>query len=294
MKTGYIALIGRPNVGKSTLLNHLLGYKLSITSRKPQTTRHRILGIKTTDEMQAVFVDTPGIHQGENRAMNRYMNRTASMSILDVDVIVWVTDIQEWNENDEVILEKLKDSKAPVVLALNKIDKLADKETLLPRVEALSNRFPFKEIIPLSALKSDNLERLESLVYELLPEGIPFYPEDQVTDRTERFLASEIVREKLFRKLGQELPHAITVEIESYEDSEKLVRIHAIIWVERDGQKTIVVGEKGKVLKTIGQRARIDIEQLVGKKVYLGLWVKVKKGWSDNERALQSLGYLDR
>jgi GTP-binding protein Era len=294
MKTGYIALIGRPNVGKSTLLNHLLGYKLSITSRKPQTTRHRILGIKTTDEMQAVFVDTPGIHQGGNRAMNRYMNRTASMSILDVDVIVWVTDIQEWNENDGVILDKLKETKVPVILALNKIDKLGDKGLLLPRVEELSTRFPFKEIIPLSALKNDNLERLESLIYELLPEGVPFYPEDQVTDRTERFLASEIVREKLFRKLGQELPHAITVEIESYEDSEKLVRIHAIIWVERDGQKTIVIGENGKVLKTIGQRARIDIEQLVGKKVYLGLWVKVKKGWSDNERALQSLGYLDR
>lgn len=294
MKTGYIALIGRPNVGKSTLLNHLLGYKLSITSRKPQTTRHRILGIKTTGEMQAVFVDTPGIHQGGNRAMNRYMNRTASMSILDVDVIVWVTDIQEWNENDEVILGKLKETKVPVILALNKIDKLADKDQLLPRVEELATRFPFKEIIPLSALKSDNLERLESLIYELLPVGTPFYPDDQVTDRTERFLASEIVREKLFRKLGQELPHAITVEIERYEDSEKLVRIHAIIWVERDGQKTIVIGENGKVLKTIGQRARIDIEQLVGKKVYLGLWVKVKKGWSDNERALQSLGYLDR
>ncbi|RLA23419.1 MAG: GTPase Era [Gammaproteobacteria bacterium] len=294
MKTGYIALIGRPNVGKSTLLNHLLGYKLSITSRKPQTTRHRILGIKTTDSMQAVFVDTPGIHHGGKRAMNRYMNRTASMSILDVDIIVWVTDIQEWNDNDEVILAKLKDSKTPVILALNKIDKVADKDELLPRVDELAKRFPFKEIIPLSALKSDNLERLESLIYELLPEGIPFYPEDQVTDRTERFLASEIVREKLFRKLGQELPHAITVEIESYEDSEKLVRIQAIIWVERDGQKTIVIGEKGKVLKTIGQRARIDIEQLVGKKVYLGLWVKVKKGWSDNERALQSLGYLDR
>ena len=294
MKTGYIALIGRPNVGKSTLLNHLLGYKLSITSRKPQTTRHRILGIKTTDRMQAVFVDTPGIHHGEKRAMNRYMNRTASMSILDVDIIVWVTDIQEWNENDEVILAKLNDTKTPVVLALNKIDKIADKDVLLPRVEALAKRFPFRDIIPLSALKSDNLERLESLINELLPEGEPFYPEDQVTDRTERFLASEIVREKLFRKLGQELPHAITVEIDSYEDSENLVRIQAVIWVERDGQKTIVIGEKGKVLKTIGQRARIDIEQLVGKKVYLGLWVKVKKGWSDNERALQSLGYLDR
>lgn len=294
MKTGYIALIGRPNVGKSTLLNHLLGYKLSITSRKPQTTRHRILGIKTTDSMQAVFVDTPGIHHGGKRAMNRYMNRTASMSILDVDIIVWVTDIQEWNENDEVILEKLKEAKAPIILALNKIDKVIDKDTLLPRVEALSARFPFREIIPLSALKSDNLESLEALITELLPEGLPFYPEGQITDRTERFLASEIIREKLFRKLGQELPHAITVEIDSYEESDELVRIQAVIWVERDGQKTIVIGEKGKVLKTIGQRARIDIEQLVGKKVYLGLWVKVKKGWSDNERALQSLGYLDR
>jgi GTP-binding protein Era len=294
MKTGYIALIGRPNVGKSTLLNHLLGYKLSITSRKPQTTRHRILGIKTTENMQAIFVDTPGIHSGGKRAMNRYMNRTASMSMLDVDIVVWVTDIQEWNDNDEVILKKLKDLDTPVILALNKIDKVEDKDILLPRIESLASRFPFKEIIPLSALKSDNLEQLDSLIYEMLPEGIPFYPEDQVTDRTERFLASEIVREKLFRKLGQELPHAITVEIEQYEDTEKLVRIQAIIWVERDGQKNIVIGEGGKVLKTIGQRARIDIELLVGKKVYLGLWVKVKKGWSDNERALQSLGYLDR
>ncbi len=294
MKTGYIALIGRPNVGKSTLLNHLLGYKLSITSRKPQTTRHRILGIKTTENMQAIFVDTPGIHSGGKRAMNRYMNRTASMSMLDVDIVVWVTDIQVWNDNDEVILKKLKDLNTPVILALNKIDKVEDKDTLLPRIESLASRFPFKEIIPLSALKSDNLEQLDSLIYEMLPEGVPFYPEDQVTDRTERFLASEIVREKLFRKLGQELPHAITVEIEQYEDTEKLVRIQAIIWVERDGQKNIVIGENGKVLKTIGQRARIDIELLVGKKVYLGLWVKVKKGWSDNERALQSLGYLDR
>lgn len=294
MKSGYIALIGCPNVGKSTLLNHLLGQKLSITSRKPQTTRHRILGIKTTKTMQAVFVDTPGIHSSEKRAMNRYLNRAASMSMQDVDITVWITDLSGWNDNDELILKKVKQFEGPVILAINKIDKVTNKEQLLAQIESFSNRFPFQEIIPLSALKNDNLDKLESSIFNLLPNGEAFYPEDQITDRSERFLVAEIIREKLFRKLGQELPHALTVEVESFEDRDKLVHINAIIWVERDGQKLIVIGEKGKVLKTIGQRARLDIEKLVGKKVYLGLWVKVKKGWSDSERALQSLGYLER
>lgn len=293
MKSGYVALIGRPNVGKSTLLNHLIGFKLCITSRKPQTTRHRILGIKTTDTTQVVFVDTPGIHKGGKKAMNRYLNRTASMSILDVDVVVWVTDIEDWNDSDEIILQKIQQYNGPVILAVNKVDKLGDKKQILPKLEAFSDRYPFAGVVPLSALKNENLEELETIIEKLLPEGIPFFPEDQVTDRPERFLVTEIIREKLFRKLGQELPHELTVQIEKYEEKENLTRIHAVIWVERDGQKKIVIGDKGSVLKTVGQRARIDIESLLGNKVYLDLWVKVKKGWSDNERALQSLGYLE-
>lgn len=294
MKSGYIALIGCPNVGKSTLLNHILGQKLCITSRKPQTTRHRILGIKTTKTMQAVFVDTPGIHSSEKRAMNRYLNRAASVSMQDVDIVIWVTDLGEWNNDDELILRKIKRFDGPVILAINKTDKITDKAQLLSIIESFSSHFDFKEVIPLSALKNDNLDKLEAVISTILPDGEAFYPEDQITDRSERFLVAEIIREKLFRKLGQELPHALTVEVESFEDRDKLVHINAIIWVERDGQKLIVIGEKGKVLKTIGQRARLDIEKLLGKKVYLGLWVKVKKGWSDSERALQSLGYLDK
>lgn len=291
MKTGYVALIGRPNAGKSTLLNHLVGQKISITSRRPQTTRHRIHGIKTTDRGQAVYVDTPGIHASEKRAFNRYLNKTASSALLGVDVIVWVVDQWSWHPENELVLAQLKNARCPVIFALNKVDQCEDKESLLPFLDEVSKRFDFAAMVPISALRNVNLDRLEAAIMDLLPEGEPIYPDDQVTDRPERFFAAEIIREKLIRRLGQEVPHALTVQIEQYQEEDGLVRIHAIIWVEREGQKIIVIGKRGEVLKKVGQSAREELEKMLGCKVYLNLWAKVKKGWSDSERALQSLGY---
>ncbi len=293
MKTGYVALVGRPNAGKSTLLNHLIGQKISITSRRPQTTRHRIHGIKTTEIGQAVFVDTPGIHGEQKRAMNRYLNKAASAALQGVDVVVWVVDQWSWHPENEIVLEQLRNASCPVILAVNKVDQCEDKETLLPFLEDAGRRFDFTAIVPISALKNINLDRLERTIMELLPEGEPIYPEDQITDRPQRFFAAEIIREKLIRNLGQEVPHAITVEIEQYKEEKGMTRIHAIIWVEREGQKNIVIGKQGEVLKKVGQRAREELEKMLERKVYLNLWVKVKKGWSDSERALQSLGYID-
>ena len=294
MKMGYVALIGRPNAGKSTLLNHLIGQKLCITSRRPQTTRHRIHGIKTTSAGQAVFVDTPGIHTDQKKAMNRYLNKTASRVLSGVDVIVWVVDQWRWHEENELVLGQLRHLTCPVILAVNKIDQCEDKETLLPFLEDAAQRFGFAAIVPIAALKNLNLDRLEATIMELLPEGEPAYPEDQVTDRPERFFAAEIIREKLIRSLGQEVPHAITVQIEQFKEEDNgLTRVHAIIWVEREGQKVIVIGKQGGVLKKVGQRAREEMEKMFGRKIFLNLWVKVKKGWSDNETALQSLGYSE-
>lgn len=293
MNCGFVALIGRPNVGKSTLMNHLLKQKISITSRKPQTTRHRILGINTTDAGQAIYMDTPGMHNSEKRALNRYLNRTAETTLLGVDVIVWLIDGLSWHEYDEVIFKKLEQAGLPVILAVNKVDKVADKEAILTFFNDAQHRFPFKHLVPISALKRTNLEQLESLIMALLPERDLIYPEDQVTDRSERFLAAEIVREKLTRRLGDELPYALTVEIERYEEKPGITKIYAIIWVERLTQKNIVIGKDGDMLKKVGTDARLDIEKLLGQKVYLQLWVKVKKGWSDSERALQSLGFND-
>lgn len=290
-KTGYVALIGRPNAGKSTLLNHLIGQKISITSRRPQTTRHRIHGIKTTEQGQAVYVDTPGMHDSEKRAMNRYLNRTADSVLQGVDVVVWLVDQWTWQPEHDWMLEKIKHTSSPVILAVNKIDQCEDKDRLLPFLEKASAQYDFTAIVPISALRQINLDVLETQIMNLLPEGEPIYPDDQITDRSMRFMAAEIIREKLIRSLGQEVPHAITIEIEQYKQEGNLVRIHAIIWVERDGQKQIVIGAQGEVLKKVGQRAREDIEKMIDSKVYLNLWVKVKKGWSDNERALLSLGY---
>ncbi|TAN69069.1 MAG: GTPase Era [Methylobacter sp.] len=293
MNCGFVALIGRPNVGKSTLMNHLLKQKISITSRKPQTTRHRILGINTTDAGQAIYMDTPGMHNSEKRALNRYLNRTADTTLLGVDVIVWLIDGLSWHEYDEEIFKKLEQAGLPVILAVNKVDKVADKEAILTFFNEAQHRFPFKHLVPISALKMTNLEQLESLIMGLLPEQDLIYPEDQVTDRSERFLTAEIVREKLTRRLGDELPYALTVEIERYEEKPNITKIYAIIWVERLTQKNIVIGKDGEMLKKVGTDARHDIEKLLGQKVYLQLWVKVKKGWSDSERALQSLGFND-
>ncbi|MEO5702595.1 MAG: GTPase Era [Gammaproteobacteria bacterium] len=290
-RCGYVAILGRPNVGKSTLLNRILGQKISITSRRPQTTRHRILGIKTVGDAQAIYVDTPGLHQGGKRAMNRYMNRAASGTIGEVDVVLFVIEGLRWSEQDQYVLEKLTSRKAPVILVINKVDKIADKSALLPQLSLLAAKMEFTHIIPVSATGGDNLASLEEKVRALLPMAEHFYPEDQVTDRSERFLAAELIREKLMSTLGEELPYALTVEIEQFSVQDELLTIGAIIWVERAGQKAIVIGKQGARLKDIGQQARLDMQNIFEHKVFLRLWVRVKEGWSDDARALISLGY---
>ena len=294
MKCGLVALIGRPNVGKSTLMNHVIKQKISITSRKPQTTRHLITGINTTATGQIIYVDTPGMHNNAKGALNRYLNKTADTTLLGVDVVVWLLDGLYWHPYDEHIFKKLENAKLPVILAINKLDKIKDKGEMLAFFAEAQKRYPFAHIVPISALKGDNLDRLETLILDLLPEAEPIYAEDQITDRPLRFLCAEIIREKLTRRLGAELPYASTVEIELYQEKPGLTKIYAVIWVERDSQKNIVVGHQGEMLKKIGSDARIDIENLVEQKVFLQLWVKVKKGWSNNERALQSLGFNER
>ncbi|MFZ4654452.1 MAG: GTPase Era [Methylococcus sp.] len=293
MKSGFVAIVGRPNVGKSTLVNHLIGQKICITSRRPQTTRHRIFGIKTTEAGQAVFVDTPGIHASEKRAMNRYLNKAAGAALGDVNVVVWVIDRPAFLSEDELVLQRIQRTGAPVILAINKIDRLEDKDLLLPFLQAAGELHDFAAMIPLSALRGANLQELDRMIMSLLPEGELIFPEDQVTDRSMRFMAAEIIREKLIRSLGQEVPHALTVEIEEYQLEGDLTRIRALILVERSGQKAIVIGKKGDGLKKVGERARMDLEKLLEGKVFLQLWVKVKEGWSDDERALKSLGYAD-
>ena len=290
-RCGYVAIVGRPNVGKSTLLNHILGQKLAITSRKPQTTRHRMLGIVTRDKVQAIYVDTPGIHGQERKAINRYMNRAASSALKDVDVVLFVVDGLKWSPDDELVLEKLQKISLPVLLVINKVDTVEDKAALLPHIEQLTQRLPFAEVVPVSALKGHNLDRLHEAVGQRLPFSPPFYDEDQITDRSQRFLAAEMVREKIMRQLGAELPYQITVEIEEFKRDGRILHIHALILVERDGQKKIIIGDKGERIKRIGQEARKDMEVMFDSKIMLNLWVKVKSGWSDDERALRSLGY---
>ena len=292
-RCGYVAIVGRPNVGKSTLLNHILGQKLAITSRKPQTTRHNMLGIKTEGEVQAVYVDTPGLHKNNDKALNRYMNRSASTALKDVDVVVFVVDRTRWTDEDQMVLEKVQYVKCPILLAVNKADRLEDKSELLPHLEWLATQLPQAEVVPISALHGQNLDTLERLVGERLPESEHFYPEDQITDRSSRFLAAELIREKIMRQLGAELPYQITVEIEEFKQEGRILHIHGLILVERDGQKKIIIGDKGERIKRIGQDARRDMETMFDSKVMLNLWVKVKGGWSDDERALRSLGYLD-
>ncbi|GLP98596.1 GTPase Era [Methylophaga thalassica] len=293
-RSGYIAIIGRPNVGKSTLINRILGQKLCITSRRPQTTRHRILGIKTTDKGQFIYVDTPGMHSDGKKAMNRYMNRAAAASIDDVDVVLFVVEGLKWTEDDQRVLKRIQqDARSPVILVLNKADKLSDKSDLLPQIQELAPQYDFAAVVPISARKGMNTDVLEQEIAKLMPEGEMIFDEDQLTDRSSRFLAGEIVREKLFRYLGQELPYSLTVEIEQFEEEEGMYRIGAVVYVERSGQKSIVIGKKGEQLKLIGQDARLEMEQLFGCKVFLQIWVKVREGWSDNERMLRNLGYND-
>jgi len=288
---GFVAIVGRPNVGKSTLLNHILGQKISITSRKPQTTRHQILGVKTSSTSQVIYVDTPGMHNRRSTAINRYMNRAANSVLNDVDLVLFVVQALKWTEEDEIVLSRLQDIKAPVLLVVNKIDKLGDKNELLPYIEKLTAMRPFDTVIPVSALHAENIAQLEADVYERLPENEAFFPADQITDRNVRFLSAEIIREKIIRELGQELPYTTTVEIERFEEEESISRIFATIYVETKGQKAIIIGRKGARLKSIGTKARVDIEKMLDGKVYLELWVKVREGWSNDERALASLGY---
>ncbi|ARU94949.1 GTPase Era [Tatumella citrea] len=291
---GFIAIVGRPNVGKSTLLNQLLGQKISITSRKPQTTRHRIMGIDTRDNYQAIYVDTPGLHMEEKRAINRLMNKAASSSIGDVELVIFVVEGTRWTDDDEMVLGKLKAGKAPVVLAINKIDNLQDKSILLPHIQMLSQKMDFLDVVPVSAEHGNNVDTIASIVHKHLPEADHHFPEDYVTDRSQRFMASEIIREKLMRFLGAELPYSVTVEIEQFVNNERGgYDIHGLILVEREGQKKMVIGNKGAKIKTIGIEARKDMEQMFEVKVHLELWVKVKSGWADDERALRSLGYTD-
>ncbi len=292
-RCGYVAMVGRPNVGKSTLVNHILGQKLAITSRKPQTTRHNMLGIKTEGAVQAIYVDTPGLHMGGKTALNRFMNRSALTAMKDIDVAIFVVDRMRWTEEDEMVFERIQYLTCPLIIAVNKSDRLEDKSQLLAHLEWLAEKLPNAQIVPMSALHGHNLDTLERLVGEYLPESEHFFPEDQITDRSSRFLAAELVREKIMRQLGAELPYQITVEIEEFKQDGRILHIHALILVERDGQKKIIIGDKGERIKRIGQEARKDMETMFGSKIMLNLWVKVKGGWSDDERALRSLGYQE-
>ncbi len=288
---GSIAIIGRPNVGKSTLLNHLLGEKISITCRKPQTTRHQILGIKTVGEAQYIFVDTPGMHENKKgAALNRYLNRAAFTALHDVNVVLWLVE-PEWTADEDWIFERLNTVEQPIVVAVNKVDALKNKSLLLPLIEQLTAKNRFAAIVPLSARTQEGLPELLTVLKQYLPEAPFQFSEDELTDKPVRFLVSEIIREKLMRFLGEELPYAVTVELENFKESPRLCDISAMIYVERPSQKAIVIGEKGAKLKEIGTEARRDIEALLQKKVMLRLWVKVKENWRDDERSLMSLGY---
>lgn len=291
-RCGLVAIVGRPNVGKSTLMNHLIGQKVSITSRKPQTTRHRIHGILSENNYQIIFADTPGIHTGQDRALNRAMNDAAVSALTGVDVICMMVDANKWVAADDHVLSLLPEKPdVPVLLIINKVDNVEDKNSLLPKIQSLSERYPFDAVIPVSALKNQHLDTLESALVARLPEGDFWYDEDQLTDRSLRFMAAEIIREKVVRQLGQEVPHQVSVEVELWEDTATLTEISAAILVERRGQKRILIGDKGARIKQIGSQARIDIENLIERKVMLNLWVKIKAGWSDDARALRSLGY---
>lgn len=293
-RSGYVAIIGRPNVGKSTLLNHLLGQRLVITSSKAQTTRHTILGIKTRSDGQIVFVDTPGIHRRGASALNRYLNRAALAVIGEVDLVLFVVEAGRWTEEDDKALSAVAAVGTPAVAAVNKVDRVKDKARLLPFLDKLAGRYGFRELVPVSALRGEQVERLETLVLEALPAGEDLFPADQVTDRSERFFAAELLREQLVRRYGEELPYRTAVEIERFEDSAGRCRVHAIVWVERPGQKSIVIGERGEALKAAASEARRQMQRLFERPVYLEVWVKVRKSWSSDDAALANLGYRER
>ena len=290
-RCGLVAVIGRPNVGKSTLINAFMGRKVSIVTSKRQTTRHRILAVLTSELQQIIFVDTPGLHRRTGKAMNRMMNRTAANALADADLVLFVSDVTRWTVEDDDVITRLKSGRAPVVALLNKADKVHPKEKLLTAIATLSERHDFAEIVPISALKNDNLERLLALIPNFLPESPPLFPSDTVTDRSVEFHTSEIIREKLTLLLHQELPYGLTVQIERYVIEDSGIAINAIIWVERDSQKGMVVGKNGRLLKKVGRAARLELAEQLQQAVYLELWVKVKSNWADNEQHLANFGY---
>ena len=290
-RCGYVAIVGKPNVGKSTLLNAIIQQKISITSKKPQTTRHNILGIRTEDDCQMLFVDTPGLHLKEPRAINRYMNKSARRAFRDVDVVLFILDRDRWRDEDEYVSGLFQDVSAHKIVVVNKVDLLENRERVLPMLQQLQRKFTDAEIVPVSAEKDQNVDTLLSVIRSRLPESPFYYDEDQVTDRSMRFLASEIIREKITRQLGEELPYAITIQIDRFEHQQNVTQIDATIFVEKDGQKRILIGRNGEKLKRVGIDARLDLEAAIDRKVSLNTWVKVKTGWSDDERAMKSLGY---
>ncbi|MDT9587193.1 MAG: GTPase Era [Candidatus Arsenophonus melophagi] len=292
---GYVAIVGRPNVGKSTLLNQLLGKKVSITSHKAQTTRYQIIGIETKNNYQIIYVDTPGLHIAENRALNRVMNRVASSSIGNVELIIFVVEGTHWKIDDEMVVNKLRFLFCPVLLVINKIDNVVNKERLLPHITFLSNQMNFLDVVLISAKKGIDIDLISKIVRKHMPIAPHYFPADCITNRSQRFMVAEIIREKLMRFLGDELPYAVTVKIANFMINKQLNshNIHGLILVERSSQKKIVIGSKGSKIKKIGIEAQMDIEKLVATKIHLKLWVKVKNGWTDDERALRNLGYMD-
>ena len=289
-KSGYVSIVGKTNAGKSTLLNNILGQKIAITSRKPQTTRHRFLGIRTDNENQIIFVDTPGFHSGQKRALNRYMNKVASNAMRGVDIVLYVLDKLNWSEDDLSRVQSIS-KETSIILIINKVDKLEDKGSLLPFIDNLSKDNLFSHIVPVSALKDIGVENLVRLIHEQLPEGGHLYPEDQVTDISEKFLASEIVRENCINRLGDELPYRITVSVERFNQLKDIIHIDSVIYVEKQSQKGMLIGQSGSMLKSIGTASRKELEKLLDSKVMLKTWVKVKNNWSDNESLLPSMGY---
>ena len=291
--SGYATLVGRPNVGKSTLLNCLIGQKLAITSHKPQTTRHRILGILSQDSGQVVFVDTPGIHDRGDKAMGHYLNRTAYSALVDVDVIVFVVQALAWTREDERVLSAIREAAAPTIVVVNKVDLVEPKDQLLPFLQKLSDRYHFDDIVPVSALRQDNTQALIQAVLRRLPEGEAAFPDDQITDRSQRFFAAELLREQITRRYHRELPYAVTVEIERFEEADGRYSIAAVIWVEREGQRAILLGKDGQAMKETATAARKAMNDFFQTRVHLEVWIKIKKSWSSDEASLVKLGYSD-
>ena len=290
-RCGFVAVVGRPNVGKSTLINSILGSKVSIVTPKPQTTRHRILAVDTHDHYQAIYVDTPGIHRKANKAMNRLMNRTAANALADAELVVFMVEADRWTPEDEDVLERLADVSVPVIAVMNKVDRVHPKEALFGSLASMAERRDFAEVVPISARRPEDVRQLVQLIPGFLPESPPLFPEDMVTDRSEQFLMAEMIREKLTLALRQEVPYGLTVQIERFEKDEHGAAVNAVIWVERESQKGIVVGKGGSLLKKVGRSARLELKEQLGMPVHLELWVKVKDNWADSEKDLLRLGY---